>query len=128
MNTRNMLAVFASVALLAGCSGGEEKARADKALADKKAAEAAAIARSHVKVTPAVPDTVKGPERAKMQEDLIKTMSSSPDVSPEEFEGEAYRRNVKLTADQIARKKAAYKPLGPAGVAAGSAGSTTKAK
>lgn len=102
----------AALAFLSGCSGGEEKARGEKAAADKAAAgRIAEIARSHVKVAPSVPDTAKGEDRARMQARMIETMADSPDISPEEYEGEAYRRNVKLTPEQIARKKAAYKPM-----------------
>jgi len=109
MTIRNGSIALALGVLLASCSG-EDAAKADKLARDLATEKAVAIARTHVKVTPAVPDDVKGEDRMKMQEALIETMSSSPDVSPEVFEGEAYRRGVKLTPDLIARKKASYKP------------------
>lgn len=111
---KRLIIAATSLAALSACSGGKEKASDDKAAAAAAAARTAAIARSHVKVTPSVPDTVKGEDRARLQATMIEAMADSPDVSPEEYEGEAYRRNVKLTPDQMARKKAAYKPQKPA--------------
>lgn len=108
MNAKTMMAALALATTIGGCS--KQKAAAPDAPTNSEAAKAeAAIARSHVKVTPAVPDEVKGPERQEMQEQMIEQMADSPEISPGEYDGEAYRRGVKPTPAQIARKKASYK-------------------
>ena len=72
--------------------------------------------KGHFTITaPKLPDDPA--ERQREQERLVESMVDSPDIDLGSLQGEAYRRHVKLTDSQIARKKANAKPSRVSGAA-----------
>jgi hypothetical protein len=112
MTKITIAAVLMAATLAAACSRAPEGKAPTAATTSSGVPTAAEVeaARAMVKVTPAVPDDVRGEDRRRMQAEMIETMADQPEVSPEVYEGEAYRRGVTLTPAQIARKKASYRP------------------
>lgn len=89
---------IAGTLLLAACGTSEEGA--------KKGAETAKEQpKGNFTISSPVKFSQDAGERQKQQEALVAMMISDPNVPLDVIEGEAVRRGVKLTPDQIATKK-----------------------
>lgn len=95
-----LIIISASITLaLAGCS--------DDADAPKGGdVPSGPVARSTVKLTPPIEFSSDPVEKQKQQEGMVQSMLEDPNIPFDQIEGEAYRRGVTLTPEQIAAKRA----------------------
>ena len=101
------MALLRVVALMAaGCSGSEEDGNA----AASNGADA--LPKGNFTITPP-PMPTDPVELRKKQESMVEDMIADPSLPLDMIEGEAYRRGVTLTAEQISRKKAQTPPKTP---------------
>lgn len=91
---KNIVILAVAAAALASCSK-ERKTEAPKPEAPK----------GHFKIAPP-PMPTEPAELAATQRSMVESMIADPRIPLETIEGEAYRRKVKLTPEQIERKKA----------------------
>ena len=64
------------------------------------------VPRSNVQLKPPIEFSSDPAEKQRQQEGLVNSMLEDPNIPFDQIEGEAYRRGVTLTPEQIAAKKA----------------------
>lgn len=94
---KRALITMAAIAVLTGCSG-------DPEAGDEKAS--GPVPRSNVQLRPPIEFSSDPAEKQRQQEGLVESMLQDPNIPFDQIEGEAYRRGVELTPEQIAAKKA----------------------
>jgi len=106
---KRALITMAAIAVLTGCSGDS-----DPEAGDEKAS--GPVPRSNVQLRPPIEFSSDPAEKQRQQEGLVESMLQDPNIPFDQIEGEAYRRGVELTPEQIAAKKAqtSRQPSAPA--------------